>query len=529
MSLILEATTTTTTTAPTSAEAPNRYSLLAATAIRAAAARRPDHLAVRELDRHGAIVGEYSYRALVDRMNRVGRAALGALALRRGDHVAVLAPNCCAFLEVACGVSAAGIAVATLSARLRPAEVAAILADCHAKVLFVHPSCVPLIKGLDPQRLTVVMLDHVYEALLADASPDPLPPQLLADELDAFVLPYTSGTTGKPKGVVISHRSRSICCHAMGVEYGCFGPDDRFLALAPLAHGAGFVMALACLYFGATCDLLDGFDPEATLRLLNRGEHSGVFFVPTHFQAIFALGDEVLARHAGHGLKTIISNAAPLPQETKQRIVAYFGEGLLHECYGSTEGGIVTNLRPQDQLRKQRCVGLPFPGTLVRLVDDSGADVPVGEVGELLSRSPSNFSGYWQAPGETAGALRDGWVSAGDLARQDDEGYFYIVDRKKDMIISGGLNVYPREVEEVLAAHPAVLDIAVVGLEDPYWGERVVAFLVARQGAADDDDLSRFCADHLADYKRPREFRWVDRLPRNSNGKLLKRELRGVG
>ncbi len=503
------------------------YPLLAATAIRAAAARRPSHIALRERDRAGKVVRELSYGALAERIDRIGQAASASLGLTRGDTVAVLAPNCSAFIEVVCGVSAMGAAVATLSPRLQAGEVRAILEDCAARVAFVHPTCVHLIERDAPAGLRIITLDGAYEAVLAAAPAQPLPSASLARETDGFVIPYTSGTTGKPKGVAISHRSRNICCYAMAVEYGCVGPDDHFLALAPLAHGAGFVMALAGLFFGATCDLVEGFDAEATLRMLHAGEHSGVFFVPTHFHAMFALGDEVLARYAGHCLKTIISNAAPLPQETKQRIVNYFGEGLLHECYGSTEGGIVTNLRPRDQLRKQRCVGLPFPGTLVRLVGDEGRDVGPGEVGELLSRSPSNFSGYWHAPQETTAALRDGWVSAGDLAICDDEGYFYIVDRKKDLIISGGLNVYPREVEEVLAAHPAVADVAVVGLADAYWGERVVAFLVAAEAAGDTDGLAMFCAERLADYKRPREFRWVDRLPRNSAGKLLKRELRG--
>ena len=160
-------------------------------------------------------------------------------------------------------------------------------------------------------------------------------------------------------------------------------------------------------------------------------------------------------------------------------------------------------------------------------MDDQGEDGVRGQVGELLSRSPCNFSGYWNAAQETETALRDGWVSAGDLARQDEEGYYYIVDRKKDMIISGGLNIYPREIEEVLAAHPAVRDVAVVGLADSYWGERVVAFVVAPDDEKDSDALASFCALRLADYKRPREFRWVDQLPRNGNGKVLKRELRG--
>jgi long-chain acyl-CoA synthetase len=499
--------------------------LIAALALRSASARNPNKIAIRELDRFGQPGREVTYGALVERIDRLGQATIGALALKRDDNAAVLGPNCLEVLEVTVGVSSAGVRVATLSPRLNASEIAEIVEDCGAKILFVHPSALTLAQKIS-SKVRVVRFGEEYETLLASAAPGPLPANAMAAETDGFLIPYTSGTTGRAKGVVITHRSRNICCYAMGVEFGCFGPDDRFLALAPIVHGGGYVMALAPLFFGGTADLMDGFDPETTLRVLHSGVYTGVFFVPTHFHGMFALPAETLARYKGHGLKTIISNAAPLPQETKYKIVEYFGEGLLNECYGSTEAGIVTNLRPPDQLRKMQCVGLPFPGTMVRIVDDNGNEVGPNEVGELLSRSPMNFLGYWERPDENLTAMRDGWISAGDLAKRDDEGYIYIVDRKKDMIISGGINVYPREIEETLMQLPGISEIAVVGLPDDYWGERLVAFVVASEDRFPDEQMSDYCAQNLSSYKRPREFRWVDALPRNANGKILKRVLR---
>ena len=205
--------------------------------------------------------------------------------------------------------------------------------------------------------------------------------------------------------------------------------------------------------------------------------------VPTHFHAILNLGEAVLSRYRNHGLTALVSNAAPLPQVTKEKIVAHFGEGVLHETYGSTEAGIVTNLRPPDQLRKKSCVGLPFVGNRLRLLDDEGNEAAPGEVGELFSTSPYLFNGYWNKPEDTAATMRGGWVSAGDMARRDEDDYIYIVDRKKDMIISGGVNVYPREVEDALSRHPAVREVAVVGVPDDYWGERIKAFVVPQPDA----------------------------------------------
>ena len=208
-------------------------------------------------------------------------------------------------------------------------------------------------------------------------------------------------------------------------------------------------------------------------------------------------------------------------------LVDYFGDDILHETYGSTEGGVVTNLRPADQLRKERCVGLPFISTLVEIRDEEGQECGPDEVGELFSISPYLFNGYWKRPEETAAAFTDGWVSVGDMARRDDEGYVYIVDRKKDMVITGGINVYPREIEEVLMHHPRVAEAAVVGIPDEKWGESLKAFVTLKRGAEFDPVvLADYCAEELARFKVPKQFALIDTLPRNPSGKVLKTELR---
>ena len=392
-------------------------------------------------------------------------------------------------------------------------------------MIFAHPDLAETARAV-PGIERVITLGEDYEGWLAAAADTP--PDARVAETDAFAMHYTAGTTGKPKGVLVSHRSRALTFFGMAVEYGCYGPDDRALGIAPMFHGAGLAFALAPVFFGGFCRILPRFDPEESLRLLAEGGFGTTFLVPTHFNAIFNLPQATLDRHRRPaGLRTIVSNAAPLAQAAKERIVDYFGEGILHETYGSTEGGIVTNLRPADQLRKQQCVGLPFAHTEVRLLDDDGLPVAQGDVGELYSRSPYLFNGYWNRPDATAEALRDGWLSVGDLARRDEEGYIYLVDRKKDVIISGGVNVYPREVEECLHAHPDIAEAAVVGVPDDYWGEAVKAFVVARAGAAlDADAVLSHCTPRLAGYKLPKTVSFIDALPRNAAGKVLKRDLR---
>jgi len=227
-------------------------------------------------------------------------------------------------------------------------------------------------------------------------------------------------------------------------------------------------------------------------------------------------------------LRAIISNAAPLPQSTKEKIIDYFGEDLLHETYGSTEGGFVTNLRPKDQLVKEKCVGLAYPTVEVSLRDNQGNEVKQGDVGEVYVRSPILFNGYWENETATREAVdEDGWCTVGDLGKNDEDGYLYLVDRKKDMIISGGINIFPREIEEVLARHPDIKECAVFGVDDKYWGESVSAVIVTNNNQIiSDEELKNFCKNSLAKYKLPKKYSYMDALPRNAGGKILKRELK---
>jgi acyl-CoA synthetase (AMP-forming)/AMP-acid ligase II len=470
-----------------------------------------------------------SYGELSERVRRVAGAAVAA-GLRPGDRVAVVAPNCIEYPELVCGLADAGAVVATLSPRLTPREIAEACDDCGARMVIAHPETAETVMAARFSSVERrIVLGDEYESWIARAAPI-LPLETL-DETDPFTLVYSSGTTGKPKGIVISHRSRALTFHGMAMEYGCYGPDDLQLGIAPMAHGAGFAFIMASLYFGGTVDVLPKFEPELVLRKLGSDAFTGVFMVPAHFHAIFSQEVTVLDRWRGRfpALRTIMSNAAALPQAAKERIVEYWGAGLLHETYGSTEAGVVTNLRPADQLLRKQSVGRPFALNEVRLLDDDGLEVAPGEIGELYSRSPYLFNGFYGKPAETAAVMRNGWLTAGDLARRDEDGYFYIVDRKKDMVVTGGLNVYPREIEEQLHQHPAVLEAAVVGVPDERWGEALQAFVVLRAAAeAQPAELERYCRERLAGYKVPRRFLYVDALPRNAGGKVLKTELRTV-
>ncbi|MBO9512998.1 MAG: AMP-binding protein [Variovorax sp.] len=483
--------------------------------------------AERESGKTAILCGAQSrtYAQLVEHIDRVAN-GVKALGLQAGQNAAIVAPNCIEYIEIVAGVSEIGAATATPNPRLTPRELAEICNDAEARILFVHPDCMDSIdRALYTSLSHVIVLGEPYAKWLADASPDFTPGFI--PEWTTFAIPYTSGTTGKPKGVMLSHRSRTLCFLSYAGEYGIYAPEDHFLAFAPMCHGAGLAYAMAPVFTGGCVEILSRFDAETVLRAVHSGRVTGMFTVPTHFHAIFKLPAPLLAELRGHRLRGIVANAAPLPQDVKERIVDYFGDGLLHETYGSTEGGVVTNLRPRDQLRKVNCVGQPFGSNLIRLLDDAGREVGPNVVGELFSRSATLFSGYWRKPEATAEAFRDGWVSVGDMARRDDEGYYYIVDRKKDMVITGGMNVYPREVEAVIDQDDAVAESAVIGVPDPQWGEKLVACVVLAPGATlDAAALEARCRAELAPYKLPKHFVAIDALPRNANGKVLKTALR---
>lgn len=486
--------------------------------LTATAARAPDKAAL--------ICGPrtLSYKGLIARMRCLGNAGSAVHGLRPGDRVALIAPNCLEFTEIVVGLADLGVVVATLNPRLTPSELGPILADCDPRLVIVHPDAAALGEFARGLGLPLLRLGPDYDRLLSAASDAPV--ACAAAETDSFALAYTSGTTGDPKGVLLSHRSRALTFMAMAGEYGCFGPDDHFLALAPMYHGAGLVFALAPLWAGGTCTILPHFDPEAVVDRLADGDIDGVFVVPTHLGRML----DIPATHlAGHRLRTIISNAAALPQSAKVRAIEQFGPGILHETYGSTEAGIVTNIRPADLLRKPGSVGVPFMGIEIELRDDGDAPVADGEPGELFVRGPYAFNGYRNRPEETADALRDGWVTVGDMAVRDSEGFYTIVDRKNDMIVTGGINVFPREIENVLIRMPGIADVAVVGLPDDEWGERLHAFIVAAPDARHPEAIVAACRAELAGFKVPRGITFIDELPRNVGGKLVKRLLRERG
>jgi long-chain acyl-CoA synthetase len=494
--------------------------LTVARGILNAARRFPDAVAI---EASGALL---SYAALASRLRRLGAVAIHDYGLRAGDVVALLSPNRMEYLEIVTGLSEAGLVVATLNPGLSAAELRQIIEDCRPALAILDPDLTAHQRLLaDDMGLPTLLLGDPYEESLARA-PDAQTPQ--ADEYGAFSISYTSGTTGRPKGVLLPHRSRALVCLASAIEYGCFGPGDRFLSLAPLYHGAGFAFALAAVSHGGTCVLHEGRDAESIVTRLERGDIHGVFMVPTHFKRIHDLPEERFAGLAGrHALRAIISNAAALSPRFKELTVARFGAGLLHETYGSTEGGIVTNMRPDTILELPESVGTPFLEMEIEIRRPDGSPCECNEVGELFARGPYTFIGYLNREQETAEALQDGWVTVQDLAVRDERGFITIVGRAKDMIVSGGINIYPAEVEKVIAADSAVAEVAVVGVVDEEWGERVHAFIVPKPGeSVDANGIIARCRELLSPYKVPREITLMHELPRNASGKILKKDLR---
>jgi acyl-CoA synthetase (AMP-forming)/AMP-acid ligase II len=360
------------------------------------------------------------------------------------------------------------------------------------------------------------------EDVKALGSPDEPPPP--ADYGTAMM--YTSGTTGRPKGAIRSRSDRALL-GAMMAELN-FGSSEVHLVTGPLYHAGPNAFALLTHITGGTLVVMRSFDPAEWIRLVGTHRVTSAFVTPTHLKRIVDLPDDVLAAADLSSLRTLIANAAPVPYALKQEVVAKLGDGFLYEVYGSTELGIATVLRPEDQLRKPGSCGRAYGGIELKVVGDDGAGLPPGEAGELFVRTALAIDGYHRMTEQMPELPGDeGWRSVGDIAWLDDEGYLYICDRKTDLVITGGMNVYPAEVEAALHAHPDVADAAVIGLPDDEWGERVHAVVVPKPGRElDPAVLDGFLAERLANFKRPRSWEIRPELPRTESGKLLKRVLR---
>jgi fatty-acyl-CoA synthase len=484
-----------------------------------------------------------TYAEWDERASRLANALLGR-GLVKGDRVAALGYNALEWMELYVGLARAGLVAVPVNFRLRTPEIGYILQQSEARAIVVQDDLRALVEPLraeweiEPSRCIVFGGAagaaapagwQGYEAMLAFASP--ARPAVEVAAKDLFALMYTSGTTGRPKGAMRSHEGNALLAFATALEFG-LSAEDTGLLVMPLCHANSLYFALTFAMLGASIVIDDHrhFDPEALLATLAESRITFTSLVPTHYIMMLSLPEQTKARHDLSAVGKLLISSAPARPDTKRAILGLFPNAKLFELYGSTEAGWVTILRPDEQLNHLGTVGREWAGSgAIRLLDADGREVADGEVGELYSSTAYVFDGYWKNPEKTAEAFRGGWCSVGDMARRNAEGFIELVDRKNNMIISGGENIYPSEVEAVLGAHPAVQDVAVIGVPDDKWGEAVLAVVVPRTGEPPDEaGLLAWCRDRMAGYKRPRSVLFIrdEEMPRTATGKIQHRLLR---
>ncbi len=480
----------------------------------------------RTFGEYPALVFEGRELTNVDQQRAANRLAnaLRRLGVGPEDRVAVLLPNCPEVLQAYAAILKLGAVVVPIVFLLGPGEVRQILAHAGARAVITTPELRDKVEGAPGPVI-----------LVGGAAPGALPwPELTAREPDGFalvdrapddiaVILYTAGTTGQPKGVALSHRN--LLANARSAA-SLFELDRTQWALSvlPLSHSYGLTMMNAGNILGTRAVLLRWFTPELALEAIQRYRTQQMAGVPTMY--VYLLNDPEADRFDTSSMRLWGSGAAPLPVEIVEPFEKKFG-GRLQEGYGLTEAAPVVSAHRFSGERRLGSVGQPIPGVEVRILDEADRELPAGEVGEVCVRGENVMLGYYRMPEETARVLRHGWLHTGDMGRLDADGFLYIVERKKDLIIRGGFNIYPREVEEVLYAHPAVAEAAVVGRPDALMGEEVLAFVVTRRGReATADELVAFCQARLAKFKCPREVRFVAGLPKSPIGKILRKELR---
>jgi len=499
------------------------------------ARRNPDAVALSEGRR------SLSYQQLNDAADRVASVMHARADIGPGHRVAVCMKNRLEWFVAQLGIAKLGASLVPISYRLTPAEVHYIVADSGARVFVFDAEDVASMSRVwtdEPRTdvpsavrfsLSVARADHPSVMVFSDASSaGPVEPRVSGADVASIV--YTSGTTGRPRGVVLARIAPSSeARRPSGADVAPRSAEDaappRNLLGAPLNHAAGQASARATLQAGGTVYVMPRFDAEEALRVISRERITTTFLVPTMLDRIVRLPDAVRAAYDVSSIQRIQTGASPCPHPVKEKVIAYFGAHCLVEGYGSTEVGVVARMMPEDHLRKPGSCGRLLANVELRIVDDGGQPVLPGEVGEIRVRTPVMIERYLNR-GEPE-ELVDGFFATGDVGRLDQDGFLYVLDRKKDMIISGGVNIYPAEIETAIRRHPDVFDVAVFGAPHPEWGEEVRAVVECVPGKAlTESEVLQFVASELAAYKRPRAILFVAELPRNSAGKILKAELR---
>jgi long-chain acyl-CoA synthetase len=469
-----------------------------------------------------------SFGELAGRSARLAGALRNRLKLAPGDRVAIVAKNSPAYLELLFGIWHAGLSAVPANAKLHGAELGFILQNSGARVCFASPGLDGEIAPHAPSSLQrlIVIGSSEYEALFSADAMDVVPRS--GDDL-AWLF-YTSGTTGRPKGAMLTHRNLAQATFAYLSEVDPTAPGDTLVHAAPMSHGSGLYIMAHIVRFGVQVTPESGaFEPEEIFGLFNHWRRPSMFAAPTMIKRLV----ECPADLRDDNLRTLIWGGAPMYGEDALAALARFGPRLA-QIYGQGEAPMtITTLSKQDigdrthRRWRERLIsaGKPYACVEVIVADADDRPLPGGETGEVLVRGDVVMPGYWQNPDANAASMRGGWLHTGDVGLFDEEGYLHLKDRSKDLIISGGSNVYPREVEEVLLTHTGVREVSVIGRPDREWGEVVVAYVV---GEASAKELDALCLAHIARFKRPKDYVFVPALPKNNYGKILKTELRAL-
>jgi acyl-CoA synthetase (AMP-forming)/AMP-acid ligase II len=487
----------------------------------------------------------YTFSQVNERSNRLAN-SLAGLGVNKGDRVAMIQVNCSQYLEAYYAVAKLGAIFVPLNFRAREEELSYMLTNAEAVAVFFGNRYADLVAKMRPNLPTVkhyISIDEkhagsqYHEELISSGSAEEVIPDV--EEEDVTILMYTAGTTGRPKGVPLTHKSFSVYV-LENVDPASPEVEERNLLTVPLYHVAGIQALLAAVYGGRTLVMMRQFEVNEWMQMVQKEKTSRAMLVPTMLKRV--IDHPEFSNFDLSSLRVITYGAAPMPFEVIKKAIEMMPDVRFINAFGQTEtASTITTLGPEDHIitgtteekekklkRLASSIGRPMPDVEIKIIDEEGKEVPRGQVGEIVARGPRVMGGYWKDAEKTAKAFtKDGWLHTNDTGYMDEEGYIYLAGRGDDMIIRGGENISPEEVENVLYAHPKIEEAAVIGMQDPEWGQEPMAVVVLKKGEqATPDEIMEFCRQRLASFKRPRAVVFVDELPRNPMGKVLKRVLR---